>query len=319
MDDLAVVLLAHADAAQVRRLLASLEPLPVFLHCDAKTPATVFDAMVARLPEHVRTTPRVRTSLSSWSLVEAELVALREALWHSDARHIAVLSGADYPLVPVTEIVAELASWGDESYFWNVPMPFPSWDTPRNPDGGLWRLRRRFLTFRGQVLYVRGIPLRWPFPRRIPPELQLRASSQWKIYSRRHAEALLEVVDSRPDLVRFWQHTLVPDEMFAATVLASEALVGSGNVLARCTAHAWYMDWPEGEGVYHPRWLENRDFEALANASQGRHVTPAEARPTEVQGQRRLFGRKFSSDRSSALLDRVDVELLGRRGSDRPG
>jgi len=307
---LAVVVLAHADPPQVRRLISALEDVPVFLHCDAKTSPDVFAGMVPGLPDRVQVCRRIPTALASWSLVEAELLALRAALAGSRARHIAVLSGADYPLLPVPELLGELARWDGESYFWNQPMPFRSWDTPRHPDGGMWRLRHRFWVRGGHVVYLRGIPLRWPWRRRIPGELTLRAASQWKIYARRHVEALLMVVDTRPDLIRFWRHTLVPDESFAASVLASSALVGP-DVLEPCDLHAWYTDWPKAKAVYHPRWLGPEDFDAVARAASGRSVGPAD-RGRPASPQRRLFARKLGTDTGSPLVDRIDAELRGR-------
>ena len=38
MVELAVVVLAHADPTHVRRLVSALAGLPIYLHCDAKTP-----------------------------------------------------------------------------------------------------------------------------------------------------------------------------------------------------------------------------------------------------------------------------------------
>jgi Core-2/I-Branching enzyme len=310
MSELAVVVLAHRDPPMVRRLIAALDGVPVFLHCDAATPAPVAGAMTSGLPARVTVLPRRPTRLASWSLVAAELAALRVALAATRADHLAVLSGSDHPLVSVQDLVQELAAWKEQSYLWNVELPFPAWDTPRHPDGGLWRFTRRFLTRRDHVLFWRGIPLRWPVPRRVPAGIALRAGSQWKVYARTHVERLLHVVDTRPDLVRFWRTTLVPDESFAASVLASPALMGE-DALPVCRAHAWYIRWPEGVN-YHPEWLTVDDFDDLAEARRAAPLTWAEAaEPSdawELPG-RKLFARKFATDVDVAVLDRIDAEL----------
>jgi hypothetical protein len=312
MTELAAVVLAHRDPPMLRRLVGALEDVPVFLHCDAGTPAPVAREMVQGLPPRVTVLPRIRTRLASWSLVAAELSGLRAAVTATRADHIAVLSGSDYPLVSVPDLVSELAAWKQQSYLWNVELPFPAWDTPRHPDGGLWRLRRRFLTRDGHVLFWREIPLRWPVPRRVPAGIHLRASSQWKIYARHHVERLLDVVDSRPDLVGFWRTTLVPDETFAASILASPSLLGA-DALPPCRAHPWYIRWPEGVN-YHPEWLTGSDFGDLADARWAGAPTAAEAAASmdvwELPG-RKLFARKFSTDVDPAVLDRIDAELRG--------
>lgn len=308
--ELAAVVLAHADPTQLGRLVGALDDVPIVLHCDARTPPDVARQMALRLPRRVSLSDRIPARRASWSLVEAELVALRQLLRTSRPRHVAVLSGADYPLLPMQEIYDQLEAWDGQSFFRNAPLPFDEWNTPTHHDGGLWRLRYRFVTWRGQVVFVRGIPLRWPRPRHIPREVELRAASQWKIYSRDHVEMLLHAVDTRPDLVRFWRSTLVPDESFAASMLGSRALFGS-YAMPTCLAHPWYMIWP-GPGSPHPRWLGSDDFDRLSEARWARPVRPDAALGApghDAIPHRKLFARKFSTAVDTDVLDRIDCEL----------
>jgi hypothetical protein len=224
------------------------------------------------------------------------------------AEHIAVLSGSDYPLMSVPDLVDELVAWRDHSYLWNVRLPFRSWDTPRHPDGGLWRFRHRFLTRNDHVLHWRRLPLCWPWRRSIPEGLELRASSQWKIYARHHAERLLAISDTQPELIRFWRTTLVPEESVAASVLATPGLMGS-NALPPCHAHPWFIRWPLHKD--HPHWLTGADFDELTAARWADPVHPDDARPAidgELPG-RKLFARKFATDVDTDVLDRIDAEL----------
>lgn len=309
MTELAVVILAHGDPVHLQRLVDALDDVPVFLHVDAKTSPAVCTAMIANLPRRVVLVERVSASLASWSLVEAELRGLRSALEATRAEHIAVLSGADYPLASVSDLVRELGPWRGHSYMWNTPLPYPAWDTRRHPDGGLWRLRFRFLTHRDRVLYLRDVPLRLPVPRALPQGVELRASSQWKILARHHVQALLDAVDRRPDLVRFWRSTLVPDETFVASVLGSPSVVDR-DPLPACTAQPWFIRWEPG--AYHPFWLDEDDFDDLVAAREGARMTPATAFEPSTERDRpgpKLFARKLSAARSPGLVDRIDAEL----------
>jgi hypothetical protein len=306
MAPLAVVVLAHADAPQVKRLIAALADTPVVLHCDARTPAPVFREMTAGLPERVSLAKRVRTTVTSWSLVNAELTALNEAVHRTGADHIAVLSGSDYPLLPMAEIEAEVAKLGDRTWIQNEPLPIANWGTPRQPDGGLWRVQYRYLTRDDQVIYYRGWPLRRPWRRPVPQDITLRGASQWKVYSRTDALALLKLADARPDLMRFWASTLVPDELFAASMLGSRRLRGM-DALLPCPSSAWHLNW-NGDRPGHPRWLSNDSFDDL---EQARWATPLEAEgpgPKTDPACRKLFARKFRST-DPAILNRIDVEL----------
>lgn len=306
MTELAAVILAHDDPVHLHRLVAALEDVPIILHCDARTAPRVFEEMTRGLPRRVTLCERIPTKLASWSLVDAELIALREALSRTRADHIAVLSGSDYPLVSMQTLIDELRLWRGRSYFRNVPVPFVGWSR-----GGMWRFEYRFLTRHNQILQVREIPLRWPIKRKVPPELTLRASSQWKIYARRHVELLLRLADTRPDLLRFWRTVYIPEESFAASVLASRALVGD-DALEPCAAQAWFMRW--GPRVEHPVWLTSADFGELADA---RHAPSAD--PARVVGENRagstitdslkMFARKFSTGVDTGVLDRIDSEL----------
>ena len=307
MTPLAVVILTHADPVHFARLVAALEDTPIVAHCDARTPDDTFRRMAAVAEGRVRLAGRRRTALASWSLVQAELDGLREALHWTNARHIAVLSGADYPLVGMAELIGELDGWAGRSWICSTPLPHADWSIPRHPDGGLWRLRYRYLTRNDQVVFWRSYPLRWPVPRQIPVELTLRAASQWKIYCREDATALLLVAEQRPDLMRFWRTTLVPDECFAASILASRRLVGERG-LPQQHAGAWYIDW-NNNNTGHPRWLTGTDFDRLKIARWGTPLRPDDPAEDE-NGHRKLFARKFRSA-DAAVLDRIDKELRG--------
>ena len=275
------------------------------MHCDRRTPLPVFAGMVRDHGPLVRVLPRRATHVASWSLVDAELRALRVWLSTSRSEHVIVLSGACYPLVSVERLCAELAGWRGLSRLRLNPLPHRPWDTPRNPDGGLWRVRRRFVTWGGRVVYVGNVPLR-TVRRRPPRGLELRASSQWKIYARPHVAALLAALDEHPELVRFWRTTLVPDELCAASILSSPELVGevAGQV---CDDLPWYLDWERGARHGHPRWLGVADLPALAAA---RAAPPrAVARfVSDRDAYRKLFARKIAST-GTELLDAIDATL----------
>jgi Core-2/I-Branching enzyme len=311
MASVAAVVLAHQSPPQVRRLISALEGFDVFLHCDARTDDAVFEGMMLGAAPHVRAVERRRTTLASWSLVDAELTALRAALEHSDAAHVVVLSSSCYPLVPAAELRDEIARWPGLTRVRLNHIPYAGWSTRRNQDGGMWRFRRRFVTIRDQMVFVRGVPLR-TFKRRIPPELSLVASLQWKIYARAHVKVLLDVVDDRPDLVKFWRTTLVPEESALASILATRALVGDVVDELRDDL-PWCFEWAGSSG--HPRWLDVGDFAWLAKGRnaplrdpEDRRDDPDDVGVAEEPVVRKLFARKLSPT-DTRLADMIDEQL----------
>jgi len=307
MTPLAAVVMAHRDPAHVRHLIAGLADVPVVLHCDAKAPDAVAREMLRGWGSRVLGAPRTSGALDSWSLVRIELDALRLALGHSDAGHVAVLSGADHPLAGVEELVAALGPWAGRSYLASVSLPFDPWSTPRNPDGGLWRTRHRFLTRGDDVVSVRGVPLRLPWRRPLPRGLELRASAQWKVYAREDVVRLLRVVDERPDIVAFFRSSLVPDESFVASVLGSPQVAG-GSPLPDCAGIPWFMAWSQA-GDHHPQVLGLEHWEALVEARRQPEGTPASLAAGDAPWPRPWFARKVDSGRSAGLIERIDGSL----------
>ena len=285
---LAAVILAHDDPVKVGRLIDALAGADVYLHCDRRTASSLAGAMTAGRPE-VGLIDRRVTTLSSWSLVDAELAGLRLALDRSAAEHIAVMSGACYPLASVSDLQDELAGSRGRSRFELHTLPYPGWSSRLHPDGGRWRFRRRFLMRGDQIVTVRGLPVP-TFRRAVPPGLQLRASAQWKVYARAHAQAVLDALDRSPQLRSFWHDVYTPDESCAASVLQSPELVG--EIVEQVDDELpWYIKWPPG-GAFHPDWLSVDDLPELQRAAAAR----------------KLFARKIGST-ASELLDGIDERL----------
>ena len=111
--------------------------------------------------------------------------------------------------------------------------------------------------------------------------------------ARHHAELLLGIIDSRPDIVDYFRTVWVPDETMIPTLLASPEF-GAERESYHHDGNAWYIDWGRRPSP-NPRWLDETDLSAL-RAARTREVAPA------------LFARKFRED-STALLDRIEQDL----------
>jgi hypothetical protein len=145
--------------------------------------------------------------------------------------------------------------------------------------------------------------LRLPVPRRLPPDVVPAAGSQVKVLARRHVEALLDAVERRPDLIRFWRRSWIADETFVGSVLQSPMLV-QGWAAEHVPADLWSINWG-GERRKSPPWLGLADLDRLAAARRGGSDRPP-----------MLFARKFSTATSGALLDAVDSSLRNSVGTD---
>jgi Core-2/I-Branching enzyme len=280
---LACVVLAHTDPVHVRRLIAALDPFPVFLHCDVRTSDDVFARMTEGLPDRVTVMPRRRTAWARWEMVAAELDGYRAAL-RTGASHVALLTGSDYPLASTAQIAEFLATIPGRSVTLSQPLPIPQW----GHGGGFWRLRFRFRAWNQRMLLL-------PVPRRLPRGVVPAGGSQLKLLAREHAATVVSVADGRPDLVRYWRSTWIPDETFVYSVLHTPALA-PGFLDQRVEGTAWYIKWDEAPRKS-PPWLTSADLPELARARDGLHGVPA------------LFARKFSSTVDPGVVDAVDRTL----------
>ena len=304
----ALVIMAHADPPGLRRLIDVCRDQWIVLHCDSKAPQPVFDSMTNGLPERVIVAPRHDTRLASWSLVQAELACIRLALDHTDAEHIITMSGSDYPLVDPVRWAGILGPFAGTSWIDNFEMPYRPWDVPLFKDGGLWRLRHYFPTYRNQVFWLRPTkPIFVPIRRRIHRDLAPRASSAWKIISRPDAQKLIDLLDARPDLVSFGRSTFIPEESFIASVLASQSLWGE-EALAPCSYFPCLANWPDAP-VTHPGWFTLADIPRIQDTLQKLASSGDAAARKLPNGGVPLYGRKFTTRDEPELLDKLEAAL----------
>jgi hypothetical protein len=280
----AALILAHNQPEQVRRLIRKLDGLDTFLHVDAES--NLSDFYYPNHPGRIDAvlTPRYRTPRRRFGAVDAEIAGLRTVLRQSDAEHIIVMSGSCYPLVSMYELRVDLAKWDGLTRTECYPIPYWRWNESRIKDGGLHRMDRRFLSWNGRMVLVKGdvpIPL---WRRRVPHELQLTASSQWKVYARDHVKALLYAIDTRPDIMAYWRTTFIPQESCLTSILKSPALVGPevpGQVVHDLP---WFIDWDRMTAGGHPGWLTAADYPEIVKSGK-------------------LFARKIRDPELLALID----------------
>jgi hypothetical protein len=77
------------------------------------------------------------------------------------------------------------------------------------------------------------------------------------------------------------------------------------------------ISWPDSS-TGHPAWLGSADFDQLASAAFAEPVTVQAAFDQHGTESRLMhskwFARKFSSELSVDLLDRVDLEIVASAG-----
>lgn len=270
----AYVVSAYKHPRQLGRLLRRLStPTAAFaVHVDRKTRPSVFRQMRAAA-EGVSNVRFVRRHVSHWGgfgHVRASLKGLADIVERGiDFDYLVLLTGQDYPLRSAAAIERFLGEAGGRSFMNHWPLPFAPW----GPRGGLDRLEDwHVVTFRR--LHV-ALPLR----RRLPGGLKPFGGGAYWCLARPVAEYVHEFVERNPAYVRFFEHVLIPDELFFQTIVLNSPLADQVE-----NDNLRYIDWTREPS---PSILGVEDF------------------PTLV-GSGKLFARKFDETLDARILDMLD-------------
>jgi len=296
---------SHCDPGQVLRLVrtvkrSSPEALVLVVHDGRRV--ELDPAPFRELSGVEVLVRRDRVERGEWSILSPLLAGLRELSgWSFD--WLVYLSGQDYPVRPLADLEAELATTRYAGFlsWWDLQGKESPWKPRQGPSRYYPQYRRFPDGARGLLRAVRFLgkisPLRFHFtygpfvgwqPRRTPFEGPVRCYGgwQWWTLSQPCVDYLWQAISSNDSLVRWFQRTVAPCEAMVQTVL-----VNSGR-FDLCQDNRRYVDFGEGRGDGRPRTLTRDD---LPRFTAGRFD----------------FARKFEMGRDPELLDLIDSQLLG--------
>ncbi|MEY2879262.1 MAG: hypothetical protein RLZZ15_1642 [Verrucomicrobiota bacterium] len=272
------LLVVNERPGQVARfashLLASGDS--VHLHVDAKVDQAPFAAAVD--PRARFTAARHLITWGGWNLVEASLALMRQARADGDPDYYSLHSGSCYPIRPLAEFHAHLDRCRGLEFIEACA---------ETAGTRAFRSRHERWWFRDQPRLRFLHRVHQHFPRRRPPEdCPLHVGSTWWTLSRDAVDALIELATRRTDLVRFFRHVEIPEEVFFPSLLMITERAGRV-----CNAKLRHIEWLSS--AEHPIVFRRQDFAKLANS-------PA------------FFARKFDASVDAEILDRLDALLAGR-------
>ena len=247
MAQIAYILLCHKDPTgiirQARRLIAGGDK--VSIHYDARAPREDFDRVMEALEGTdgvAFAARRERCGWGEWSLVAATLSALRAAVSSfPDATHFYMLSGDCMPIKPAAHVHAYLDR-EDVDYIETNDFFESDWIRTGPKEERL--IYRHYVNERGRKrLFYASMELqkRLGLKRSIPKDLRIMIGSQWWCLRRATVKAVLEFVRQRPDVVKFFKTTWIPDETFFQTLVPH--LVPSVQLRSRTLTFLMFSDY----------------------------------------------------------------------------
>jgi hypothetical protein len=286
----------------VRALRAGSPDGQVVIHHDARR--TRLDAAAVRALGAHQIEPPTPVAWGEESQLAMHLRGLAWTLRRFDFDWLSFVSGQDYPVRPLGAIEAELAAASCDGFLERalVTPPARSRDAPvdefaaryfytwrRLPGRRAWRpagVRRLVAAARPAVL-LRDMPTgpRLGLPARSPPfsaGWSCHRGADWYTLSRRAVEAVVAFVRDRPDVVRYYQRTLIATESFVHTVLHND------ESLEVVPATRRFSSWSADRS--HPDTLGTTDLERILSSGAD-------------------FARKFDVTVDRAVLDALDRHL----------
>lgn len=294
MARIAFLLLCHKDPkgviAQANRLTATGDY--VSIHFDARANSRDFEAIRAALADNpgvVFAQRRWKCGWGEWSLVGATLEAARCAVdAFAQATHFYMLSGDCMP-IKSAEYAHAFLDAEDCDYIENFDFFESSWiKTGFKEERLVYRhwFNERTQSRRFYASYE--LQKRFKLTRRIPADINVMIGSQWWCLRRQSLERVLEFCANRPDVMRFFATTWIPDETFFQTIVPH--VVPRKELRARTLTYLVFTDY----GM--PVTFYNDQYDLLV-------------------GQNYLFARKISPEairlreRLGALWAATDVHF----------
>ncbi len=299
---LAYIILAHKNPGQLRLLIDKLfVPNETFfyVHIDRRTDIAPFLDALKDYQSSIRYTARVKCNWGSFGLVKATLNALQEAMTDDFGfSHISLISGQDFPLKSGIDIVKFFKKKVGISF-----IEFQDFPVKQLRFGGLHRIYSysfnvfgRVETYiprsynpsynwKGKVLNaLLGILIRFRKPMKTPLEMTPKYGSQWWSLSFHHIKKLLSLLDKYPFVLKYYRHTLIPDEIFFQTLICH--ICPENEII---NDNLRYIKWLDGSS--HPKMLTINDLNDIRNSEK-------------------LFARKFDPDIDKRIIDKLNLRLF---------
>lgn len=286
---LAVLVLAHKDVDQLNRLLGALAhpDIDVYVHVDAKQDGY--------FRQRINTNRALILSKDestdvNWGDIGFPIAALRLmklASSQASYKHYLLISGQDYPVRPMSELLEFLSDDCDYLNFVEgirfdsrYLLYFPMWligkETWKRPIRGIYKCLGMGPFAR--MLQRRNRPFNKPY-----------CGSSWWVFRTKVVDWILAEIEREPRWLSFYSNSLNPDEGLFQTLYMNSPFAGQNQEILT------YIDWSANGPS--PEVLSEKDF-------------------TSIVQSKKFFARKMETGLSDALLDMVDGSVLTKNKVD---
>ncbi|RYH03974.1 glycosyl transferase [Salipiger sp. IMCC34102] len=320
MATIAFILLCHKDPdaiiQQARQLTAVGDCISI--HFDARAPRASYDQIVSALAGNRNVTfakRRVKCGWGEWSLVDATLAAVEAAVEaFAEVTHFYMVSG-DCLAIKSAQFTHAFLDRKDCDYIESFDFFTSDWiRTGFKEERLIYRHWFNERTQKRRFYWSFWAQRRLGLTRAVPADLQVMIGSQWWCLRRETIEAILEFIQERPDVVRFFRTTWIPDETFFQTLVRH--LVPRDQIETRTLTFLMFSDY----GMPITFYNDHYDLLISQDALFARKISP------EASVLKERLGALYASDQTEFQISNEGRNLfrfltgrgrIGRRFADR--
>ncbi|MEO8242402.1 MAG: DUF5928 domain-containing protein, partial [bacterium] len=266
MAKIAYILLCHKDPegiiAQAQRLTAAGDCMAI--HFDARAKREDYDMIRTSLganPSVAFAAKRIKCGWGAWSLVQATIHAVEAAVEaFPRATHFYMLSGDCMP-TKTAEYAHAFLEAEEVDYVESFDFFASDWiKTGIKEERLIYRHWFNERSHKSWFYTSMNLQRRFGLTRKVPADIQMQIGSQWWCLRRRTMEWVLDFIKKRPDVMRFFRTTWIPDETFFQTIVRH--LVPEQEIRNRTLTFLMFTDYGMPVTFYNDQYdlLVSQDY-----------------------------------------------------------
>lgn len=274
----AILITAYKDIPHLERLVDYFDSdFEVFIHIDKKCRE---DYSFLCQQEHVHLYNRYKIAWGDVNHLKAILLLMHEAYRYDDIEYFHMITGSDYPCVPLEQLKSFCEEHKNDNYIEHFPLPHADWGS----EGGMDRINYYWLqsSYRvkcGCIIYK---IIKWQ--RKIGVKRGFNffngeiygGGTYWSV-SRKAIGLAIDYIDKCPGYLHRFRMTSIAEEICLPTLW-------KGLGMPMHNDYKRYIDW--GIDGCNPQILTEKDYENIVNSDA-------------------LFARKMESGISDKLIEKL--------------
>ena len=252
----AILITAYRDIPMLKKLVDYFDDdFELFIHIDKRCQESLISL---KNREHIHLFRTFAVEWGDYKHLMAIVMLMREAYSHPDLEYFHLITGSDYPCMPLTALKSFCEEHRNDNYLEHFPLPHPDWGT----EGGLnriqyWWLRPNSTRSKGAWLTRKFVNLQ----RRIGIKRGFKyfngnlygGSTYWSL-SRKAVGLAVDYFVHHPNYLRRFRHTSIAEEICLPTLWCNSGIPLINNYMR-------YIDW--GADGANPQVLTEKDYDSI--------------------------------------------------------